>query len=71
MKNLLSRIPVSIAVAVTFVPAPAGAHPGHSAFDFSAGLPHPGHEHEVAALLAAAALATLLFGVRWLFNRRR
>jgi hypothetical protein len=71
MKNLLSRIPVSVAVAVILVPALAEAHPGHSVFDFRAGLPHPGHEHELATLLAAAALTTLLFTARWLFSRRR
>ena len=60
-----------MALGVIVLPVLARAHPGHSAFDVSAGPPHQGHELEIAAWLAAAALTAVLCGARWLFNRRR
>jgi len=70
MKNLFRRI---LCTALTFgsLPFLAGAHPGHSALDFTAGLPHPGHESELATLFMAAGLTMFVFGISWIVTRRR
>ena len=51
-------------------PALAQAHPGHSAFDFTAGVPHAGHAFEWGALMISFALTAALLGVRRLMSRR-
>jgi hypothetical protein len=54
------------------LPMSAEAHPGHSAFDFTAGPPHAGHESEIATLFIAAGLTMMLFAVaHWLVAGRR
>ena len=69
MKTTLLRTAHATAVVAVF-PALANAHPGHSAFDFTSGVPHRGHESEFAILLIIAALVTLLLVARSLLGRR-
>ncbi len=69
MKN--RSITALVATAALF-PGLSQAHPGHSAFDFSSGLPHAGHEIEVAMVLAGATLTVLLAALaRWRSGRKQ
>ncbi len=56
--------------SLLLLPALAQAHPGHSAFDPSVGLPHPGHESEWALVMILMALAAISIGARWIVSRR-
>ena len=69
----MNKQTISAAAAVlALLPSLARAHPGHSAFDFTAGPPHPGHESELGTLLIATALTVaLVAGARWVSARRR
>ena len=70
MKNASIRKLLPALAALS--PAIASAHPGHSAFDPTAGLPHAGHESELGTLLLATALTVAVFAsARWLAERRR
>jgi hypothetical protein len=61
----------ALSALVLLLPALAQAHPGHSAFDATAGAPHAGHSGEWASLLVFVALTGGLLGLRWLANRQR
>jgi hypothetical protein len=47
------------------LPLIASAHPGHLALDPAAGLPHPGHELEIAPFLLLGVVAA----AAWRFLR--
>lgn len=69
MKTTSPRI-IALTAIAALAPAFAQAHPGHSALDFTAGMPHAGHEHELATIMLFLGLSAFLVGVRWLANRR-
>lgn len=71
MKNASHRFHTLVAAALSFAPALAQAHPGHSAFDPAAGPPHAGHEHEIAAFFIALGITAAFLGARWMMARRR
>jgi len=69
--KIFSHYVATVVAALSFVPASSQAHPGHSAFDITAGLPHPGHELELGTvLLVVAASALAACAVRWVAGRR-
>ncbi len=51
--------------AAVLLPSLASAHPGHSAFDALAGLPHAGHEAEYAVFFVAASLVIAVAVRAW------
>ncbi|MES2569538.1 MAG: hypothetical protein V4710_05730 [Verrucomicrobiota bacterium] len=51
------------------VPTLVQAHPGHSAFDPTAGAAHAGHAPEWALMGLLVAVVGGLLGMRWLANR--
>lgn len=57
--------------AALLLPTLAQAHPGHTAFDLSAGMPHAGHVPEWLSLLIFLATIGGFLGASWLANRRR
>lgn len=60
----------ALTIGLSLVAALAQAHPGHSAFDPSAAMPHPGHESEYVTLAGLIVLA-VGFAVRAFVRRRR
>lgn len=64
--KILSRL----SIALLSVPSAIFAHPGHSALDPQAGMPHPGHEWEYIGLSALITLVAFA-AVRALLKRRR
>lgn len=72
MKHALLRPSLTTLAASLGLAGLAQAHSGHSVLDPVAGLPHAGHESELATLLIATALTVAIFaGARWLVERRR
>lgn len=63
--------PTRLLSALLLLPAAVHAHPGHSAFDLSAGAPHTGHAPEWLSLLIFLATIGGFLGASWLANRRR
>lgn len=59
----------AILLGLSLAPALALAHPGHSAFDAAAGMPHPGHEAEYFVIAGLIALP-ILAAVRAFLKRR-
>lgn len=61
----------TVAFALLALPQIALAHPGHSAFDASAGAPHPGHSSEWVSLIVFVALTGAVLGMRAMSRRNR
>jgi hypothetical protein len=70
MKSTSPRWAIFAAAFTLFTPM-AQAHPGHFAFDYSAGAPHPGHANELVSLLLSLALSALLLTASHLITKRR
>ena len=71
MKHIPLSKPATALAALFCLAGLAQAHPGHSAFDWQAYLPHSGHEGEYAAAVTTAALVGLMAGMCWLASRRQ
>lgn len=57
-------------LGLSLIPALTQAHPGHSAFDAAAGMPHPGHEAEYLVVASMILVGIGLSLRAWLKRRR-
>lgn len=60
----------ALTIGLSLTAACMHAHPGHSAFDPTAAMPHPGHEVEYLTVAGLIVLAAAL-AVRAFVKRRR
>ncbi|MDB6172747.1 MAG: hypothetical protein JWL59_2058 [Chthoniobacteraceae bacterium] len=68
--KLTRHLSTALTSMLLLMPALAQAHPGHSAFDPTAGPVHAGHGPEWASLALFVAVSGGLLGLRWLASQR-
>lgn len=70
MKTKHTKFIRAFITGLSFVPALTYAHPGHSAFDTTTGMPHAGHEAEYLVVMGLIVVGFALT-LRAALKRRR